>query len=260
MNVSTLISLEKKKAQQAMMLLTEKKDGTIKGRCVYNGKPTREWLDKEDAASPTVATESIMLTATIDAKEQRDIMTADVPNAFIQTKLPEGKAGDERVIMKITGVLVNLIVDIASEIYGPYVVVEKGKRVLYVQVLMVLYGMLVASLLWYKKFRTDLQSIGFEFNPYEGCVANRTVRGKQHTVRFHVDDVMSSHCDKRVNDEFEDWLNKMYGTHGPVKSVRGKVHDYLGMKFDFSIDGKVVIGMIDYMESMVDEFSEKINK
>ena len=52
----------------------------------------------------------------------------------------------------------------------------------------------------------------------------------------------------------------MYGTHGPVKSVRGKVHDYLGMKFDFSIDGKVVIGMIDYMESMVDEFSEKINK
>lgn len=120
MDVSTLTSSEKKKAQQAMMLLTEKKDGTIKGCCVYNGKPTREWLDKEDAASPTVATESNMLTATIDAKERRNILTTDVPNAFIQTKLPEGKAGEKRVIMKITGVLVNLIVDIALEIYGPY--------------------------------------------------------------------------------------------------------------------------------------------
>jgi hypothetical protein len=42
--------------------------------------------------------------------------------------------------------------------------------------------------------------------------------------------------------------------------VRGKVHEYLGMKFDFSSEGKVIIGMVEYMESMVDEFSEKINK
>mgnify|MGYP006205022333 CR=1 FL=1 len=148
------------------MFLTEKRDGTIKARMVANGKPSREWHSRDDSASPTAHLESILLTAAVDAKENRDVMSADVPNAFIQTKMPERKEGEERVIMKITGVLVNLIVDIAPEIYGPYVVVEKGKRVLYVQVLMVLYGMLVASLLWYKKFRTDLQSIGFEFNPY----------------------------------------------------------------------------------------------
>ena len=49
-----------------------------------------------------------MLTLTIDAHENRDVMSADVPNAFIQTEMPEIKQGEERVMMKITGVLVNL--------------------------------------------------------------------------------------------------------------------------------------------------------
>jgi hypothetical protein len=35
---------ERKKAQIALMFLTEKRDKSVKGRMVYNGKPTREWL------------------------------------------------------------------------------------------------------------------------------------------------------------------------------------------------------------------------
>ena len=54
-------------------------------------------------------------------------MSADIPNAFIQTPMPEAKVG-ERVIMKITGVLVDLLVEIAPETYGPHVVFESGKR------------------------------------------------------------------------------------------------------------------------------------
>jgi hypothetical protein len=90
---------------------------------------------------------------TIDAREGCDVMTADVPNAFIQTDMPEGK---EHVIMKITGVLVDMLVQMAPETYGPYVVFENGKKVLYVQVLKALYGMLVAALLWYRQVRGDL--------------------------------------------------------------------------------------------------------
>ena len=82
--------------------------------------------------------------------------------------------------------------------------------------------MLVASLLWYKKFRSDLEKDGFKFNPYDPCVANRMKYGKQHTIRFHVDDIMSSHKNKKVNDEFHEWLNKMYGKYGEVKVYHGK--------------------------------------
>jgi hypothetical protein len=59
-------------------------------------------LSKDDSSSPTVSLESIFLTGVIDAKEGRDILTADIPNAFIQTTIPEDLNGDERIVMKIT--------------------------------------------------------------------------------------------------------------------------------------------------------------
>ena len=46
-------------------------------------------------------------------------MTADVPNAFIQTKMPPTVEGEARVMIKITRVLVDLLVQLASETYGP---------------------------------------------------------------------------------------------------------------------------------------------
>lgn len=158
-SIDDMTGSEKAKAMEALMFLTEKRDGTIKGRMVYNGKPTREWLSREDSASPTAAQESIMITAVIDAKEHRDIMTADIPNAFIQTKMPDPEHGEDRVTMKITGVLVDMLVQLNPELYGPFVVYEKGRKVLYVQVLKAIYGMLEASLLWYKLFRTQLEEV-----------------------------------------------------------------------------------------------------
>ena len=208
--ISELTPEEIEKAQEALLLLTEKRDETVKGRMVYNGKPTRVWIDKEDAASPTVSTDSTMMTAVIDAKEERDVMSNDIPNAFVQAPVPEEyKEVGKRVMMKITGSLVQLIVELDPDLYKKYVVYENGRPVIYLEVTKAVYGMLVASLLWYKKWRTDLESIGFVFNSYDPCVCNRMINEKQHTVRFHVDDLMSSHVDSKVNDEFLVWLNKI---------------------------------------------------
>ena len=181
-------------------------------------------------------------------------MTADIPNAFIQAHMPKLEKGEDRVIMKITGVLVDILIKLAPETYGPYAVFENGKKVLYLEVLRALYGMLVAALLWYKTLRRDLEKEGFIFNPYDPCVCNRMIWGKQQTVRFHIDDLMSSHENEKVNDNFLKWLNKKYGSHGEVKANCGKIHDYLGMKFDYSKKGKVCISMSEYMNRMVEEF------
>ena len=59
----------------------------------------REWLSKQDSASLTLLTESLMVTTAIDVKENRDVMTADVPNAFIQTELL--KIDEDRIVMKL---------------------------------------------------------------------------------------------------------------------------------------------------------------
>ena len=106
MDVKDMTPEERRKEQNAMMLLTEKSSGEVKGRRVYKGNGTRDWLSKEDTASPTVSLEGIMNTCLNDAYEGRDVMSADVPNAFIQTWMPETKEGEARVMMKITGLLV----------------------------------------------------------------------------------------------------------------------------------------------------------
>ena len=62
---------------------------------------------------------------TVDADEGRDTMSTDIPNAFIQAQMPR-EEGAERVVMKITGVLVDLLVQLAPEIYGPFVVLQNG--------------------------------------------------------------------------------------------------------------------------------------
>jgi hypothetical protein len=57
--------------------------------------------------------------------------------------------------------------------------------------------------------------------------------------------------DPKINDQILEWLNRKYGTYGAVKATRGHFHDYLGMTFDFSHEGKVIIDMRDYVANMI---------
>ena len=45
---------------------------------------------------------------------------------FIQAPMPKVKQGEERVMMKITEVIVDMLVQLSREVYGPYVVFENG--------------------------------------------------------------------------------------------------------------------------------------
>ena len=113
----------------------------------YNGKPTRGWLSTEDKSSPTASQESRNILATIDAHKKRDIMTADVPNAYIQASMPPKKNEEDRVTMKITGALVDMVLEIDPIGYTNYVVKERGKRVIYMEMLRALYGVLESALI-----------------------------------------------------------------------------------------------------------------
>ena len=147
----------------------------------------------------------------------------------------------DRAFIRICGPLVNILVTIAPDVYGPYVTVgKKGEKQLLVQCLTALYGTMVASLLYYKKFVKGLKSKGFKLNPYP-CIANKQVKGVQLTVCFHVDDCKISHVSPKVVDETIEWLRSEYehiieDGSGLMKDHRGKTHKYLGMTLDFSHD------------------------
>ena len=83
-----LSNLTREEKQQAM---SQKRDGTIKVRVCANGSTQRSYNKKEEAASPTVSTEALLITAVIDAKQNRDVITLDIPNAFVQMPMPQSE-------------------------------------------------------------------------------------------------------------------------------------------------------------------------
>jgi len=153
----------------------------VKARACADGSVQRDYVLRDKAASPTAISESVFITSSIEAKEDRDVMTCDIPNAFVQTEIKNQEIG-ERIIMKIRGTLLEILIEIYPEKYSEYIVEEDGRRTLYVVMLKALYGMMMSSLLYYLKFREDLEGIGFLVNPYDPCVANRIVKDRQHTV------------------------------------------------------------------------------
>ena len=119
-------------------------------------------------------------------------------------------------MMKVCCKLVQWLFELDPTFYLGFVVIEKVFQLVYLSILQEMYGMLEESLLWYRKFRNDLESESFNFNKYDPGVANRTRFDNQHTITFHVDDAISSHVDQRVNNEFGKYANQKYGELKPV--------------------------------------------
>ena len=101
--------------------------------------------------------------------------------------------------------------------------------------------MIKSPLLFYRKLRKTLEEAGFIINPYDICVANKIVDGKQLTVGWHCDDLKASHVYKKVVDWFVQWCRDKFENAdiGKIKPSRGLVHDYLGITLDYTVPGKV---------------------
>ena len=79
----------------------------------------------------------MFMYAVITAIEGRKTTVGDVPGAFLSADL-EG----EDVLMTLRGTLAELMALSAPEIYWDYVVMENGKKILYVRLKKALYGLL----------------------------------------------------------------------------------------------------------------------
>jgi hypothetical protein len=102
---------ENLKALTLLIFLKEKQDGNIKARSCANGSVQREHVAKEEAAAPTVALESVFVTATIDAKEKQKVVMIDIPRAFLHAN------NEDYIVMKMNGSLAELMAKTDPKIY-----------------------------------------------------------------------------------------------------------------------------------------------
>jgi hypothetical protein len=137
---------------------------------------------------------------------------------------------------------------------------KRGKTVLYVELKKAMYGTLRAALLFWRKLTEKFKEWGFKINPYDWCVANKTVNGTQCTIVWHVDDLKISHVSKNAVTNVIRQLETEFGKEAPLTITRGKVHEYLGMTLNFSQQGKVKITQVPYIQGMLDELPTDMDR
>ena len=253
-NAHQLTREQKKKALKYLMFLKEKRCGRIKGRGCADGRKQRLYKTKEETSSPTVSIEALLLSCMIDAMENRDVATLDIPGAFMQAMI------DEELHIKFDEELIDLLCQVDPSL-SQYVTMEGGRRVLYTKLNKALYGTVQASLLFWKKLSSFLiDEHGFERNPYDYCVVNKIINGKQFTIVWYVDDLKLSHADSSVVDNMIEAVKREFGKDMDVTIRRGKIHDYLGIQFDFTQNGKVIMTMDDYIQELIKEVPDDLFK
>ena len=221
----------------------------LKARNVYNGSVKRGLYTKEETASPTVGQNSFLVTALIDAVEERDKAITDVKGAYLNAIMKDF------VLMKITGKSVDLFCELDPTL-EEFVILERKRKVIYVQLDKALYGCVKSALLWYEMYLGTLKEIGFKVNPYDLCVANKEIDGSQCTVCWYVDDNKISHKDPKVVDMIIERIEEKYGK---MSQTRGDNLEFFGMDIKFR-EKKIEIGMKKHVKKAIDLFEEEITK
>ena len=81
-----------------------------------------------------------------------------------------------------------------------------------------LFYLLTSALDFYNKLCSNLEGNGSEINPYDPCVANKMINGKQMTVILHVDNLKVLHVGKNENTKFAELMMTIYGEKLTVHS------------------------------------------
>jgi hypothetical protein len=126
-----------------------------------------------------------------------------------------------------------------------------------VRLLKAIYGCVKSALLWYEKFSGTLKNMGFTINPYDPCVANCVIEGKQCTVAWYVDDMKISHINP---DVVTDIINQLEKVFDKMTVTRGKEHMFLGMKIIYTEQRTAIITMKQYLEEAISESRMNITK
>ena len=238
-------------ALEAVTLIEKKRDGRVKGRVCANGSKQRKYLKEgESVASPTVSVEALITALLIAAHEGREVVSFDIPGAFLQAEMSD----DKLVLLVLRGEFVDYMCEVNPE-HIPNVRYDKrGKKVLYMRVVRAIYGCIESALQWYKLFKGTLEDMGFELNPYDQCVANKMIDGKQCTFVWYVDDCIATHMSSAVLKQISDSMQKNFGE---MSIETGSTHDFLGMKIKIRKDKKIEIDMRDQVKTLISDFEKE---
>ena len=135
---------------------------------------------------------------------------------------------------------------------------DHKKKFVYGCLIKAVYGTLLGEIIFYNKLSKDLIDHEFVKNKNNMCTFNKMVNGEQITVQFYVDDLKVSHKEESVLDGFLGDLRSEFGQEDKLTENNGLVHEYLGITIGYSIAGKVVFAILDYLEDVIVEAAKDL--
>jgi hypothetical protein len=176
-HVSSLTERQRKEALGSLIFLKEKRCGRIKAKACADGRSQRLLYNKHETSSPTVKTESVILSAVQVAAERRTVVVTNIPLAFLNAQL------DELVHIVLVGKLADLLIAAVPGVYQKYATTNHNDQtMLYVIRMRALYGCLKLALQFWKHLAANLLKSGYKLNIYDTCVANKVIDGAQCTI------------------------------------------------------------------------------
>lgn len=161
-----LPSDQRKRVLRSLMFVKRKRNGKLKSRFCVDGRPQKVY-GNGDHSSPTAATTSIFLSATIDAYEKRHVKVVDIEGAYLKVNMTE----DVYVTIDetLSAILANMM-----PAWAP--LLARDRRLL-VKLDKALYGCVQSAKLFYNSVAMTLKGMGFVPNPYDQCVCSTRHEG-----------------------------------------------------------------------------------
>ena len=207
-------------------------DGSMQDRTLYS---------HEDISAPTIQLNSLFTLSTIAAAENLKVKTMDVAQAYLNAQMKQ----DVFIILQ------KEIAKVVCEEDPNFISFLDEKGNLLVKLNKAQYGCLESAKLWYSTLSERLKLLGFVKNPYDPCVFMKTLpNNEKFYLAIYVDDIKAFAKHQKDLDWLQDELEKVFGK---LNATDGKIHEYLGMQFDYSTKYNVKITMLQYIKDILKE-------
>ena len=213
-----------------------------KARIVSDGSmQDRNLYSTDDISAPTVQLNSLFTLSTIAAAENLKVKTMDIAQAYLNADMKE----DVFIILQ------KEIAKLVCEEDSSFKKFLDEKGALLVKLNKAQYGCLESAKLWYSTLSNKLELLGFVKNPHDPCVFIKTLpNNEKFYLAIYVDDTKAFAKHQKDLDWLQIELEKSFGK---LNSTDGKIHEYLGMQFDYSSRYNVKITMLQYIKDVIKE-------
>ena len=216
----------------------------LKARFVAGGNnQDRSLYDQSDISSPTASTAALFTVISQAAAKGHKVMSFDIGQAYLNAEM------NADVFVYLSKEMASVVCEVDPS-YSNFL--EPNGQLL-VKLDKALYGCIESSKLWYEHFKGTLESLGYVANPLDPCVFNRkNSDGTYTTVVVFVDDALVTSPSQAALDELAKSMESVYKF---VEVRMGLVHQYLGMKLDFSSPSLCHITMEKYIVDLISEYA-----